>query len=175
VLFMVFLLIAAVAGGGCLLALGFGVAALSADRRAGVVSKYPLRAVTWSIAAPFFAFSVAGSLFGLSVASDGGDGFALLAGILCVAAAVACVVAIAMCSRAAKGKYARGPWAPAVLGFGAPLVPMVLGLVSGTGELPGILGLVLAAGAGVNGLLAVRVNDSVRVGELSTTELPAGV
>jgi len=165
-----FIVFVVVVGSGCLLALGFGVAALSVDRRAVALARYPLRMVSWTIAAPFFVLSGFGALVGLSLASDGSDSWVWVAGLLCVAAAVACVVAIVMCSRAAKGKYARGPWAPAVLGFGAPLVPMVLGPANWSGDYLTILGLLVVAGAGVNGLLAVRVNQSVRFAEPSAAE-----
>jgi hypothetical protein len=177
---MFFFAIAAVVGLGCVLALGFGAAALNPAKRAGALSRYPLQVVSWIIATPFFGLSVLGVVLGASslfssddVAGsddgDGGDFFDTAGGLVLAAVTLAlaalCVAAVVMCSRAARGKFARGPASPAVLGFASPLVVGVfLGLV---GLSPFALFILLvSAGAGVNGLLAIAVNKGRREGLL---------
>lgn len=149
---------------GCVLALSFGAAALSPARRLRVLARYPLQITSWIIATPFFAFSAFWAFLGVGSGfdEDTGGGFALglIAGVICGL----CVLAVVMCSRAARGKFARGPRTPAVLGFVAPLaIGWPLGFTGGTGPIF-FFALLLSAGAGVNGLLAVQVNRGRRDG-----------
>jgi len=170
---VVFIVFASVVGAGCLLALVFGAVALNENRRTVALSRYPLVLVSWIIATPFFGLSAFGALMGLSIAADGQSPAGWLGGGLALTAAVACVVAVVMCMRAAKGKYAHGPRIPAILGFGAPIVA-VLVLSAANGEGLGLLiaGIAVAASAGVNGLLAVHVNRRHRLLALSPDATP---
>jgi len=156
-----------IAGLACLTALGFGIAALNIARWDAVLARYPLQILTWIIATPFFGLSAFGAFLGLFAVVDGeGLGFLGL-GLVTLLLAALCILPVVMCSRAARGKFAHGPVTPAILGFGVPaLASVYAGLVGGTGVAMVLFGVLVAAGAGVNGLLAIPINERRRAGQL---------
>lgn len=170
------LIVFASAGVGCLLALGFGAAALSVRRRDLVLARYPLQVSSWLIATPFFCFSAFAALLSVSVLSAGNDANGptapLVVSLLSLISTACCVWAVVACSRAARGRYARGPYTPALLGFGVPLLTLaIVGLFMTEVWDDGVVwvfgsGVLLAAGAGVNGLLAIHINAGRRAGAL---------